>query len=335
MTTRRGFLRCAAAGWLVGPLQALAQAPGKVYRIGYLIPRTSWAAVDDAFLRGLRERGLVVGRDVVIEYRWAGNDVARLQSLADDLVRSNVDVIVTPTTNATRAAMQATRTIPIVMMAVPDPQGSGLVASLGRPGGNVTGVSIVSTDLARKRMQLIHELVPTAKRIGILGLRSLDSPPGTAIRSASVPMLAEMQAAAQLMGIDLVVRMIASRDELPDSFAYFRNEQAQGLIVQFNPLTHEHRVAVTELAARHQLPAVYEVRNFVDAGGFVSYGPDLQESFRRAASYVDRILRGSKPGELAIEQPTKFELVINLKTAKALGLTIPQVLMLRADEVIQ
>jgi putative ABC transport system substrate-binding protein len=283
----------------------------------------------------MRALGYVVGRNLVVEYRWASNDMARLQPLADELVRLNVDVIVTAATPAVRAAMRATNTIPIVMVAVSDPVGSGLVASLGRPGGNVTGMTIQSTDLAQKRLQLIREIVPDATRIALLALRVSDTRPDTARETATPLLVAETQAAAQQMGVGLIARSIAHGDELPDTFAQYRREQARALIVQVSPLTYEHRAKIIELAARQGLPAMYEVRNFVDDGGLVSYGPDLQEIYRRAAAYVDRIFRGAKPGELAIEQPGKYEMVVNLKAAKALGLTIPQSVLLRANEVIQ
>jgi ABC-type uncharacterized transport system substrate-binding protein len=335
VNNRRRLLCCAAACLLAGRAQVFAQAPRKVYRVGFFSLRAGPSAVDEAFVRGMRELGYVVGRNLVVEYRWASNDMARLQPLADELVRLNVDVIVTAATPAVRAAMRATNTIPIVMAAVADPVGSGLVASLGRPGGNVTGMTIQSTDLAQKRLQLIREIVPGATRIALLALRVSDTQPDTARETGTPLLVAETQAAAQRMGVGLVARSIAQADELSDAFAQYRREQARALIVQVSPLTYEHRARIIDLAARQRLPAIYEARNFVDDGGLVSYGPDLQESYRRAAAYVDRIFRGAKPGELAIEQPGKFEIVINMKTAKALELTIPQSVLLRANEVIQ
>jgi putative ABC transport system substrate-binding protein len=283
----------------------------------------------------MRELGYVVGRNLFVEYRWASNDMARLQPLADELVRLNVDVIVTSATPAVRAAVRATNTIPIVMAAVSDPVGSGLVASLGRPGGNVTGMTIQSTDLAQKRLQLIREIVPNATRIALLALRVSDTQRDTA-RETSTPLLvAETQAAARQMGVGVVARSIGHADELPDAFAQYRQEQVRALIVQLSPLTYELRTKIIELAAQQRLPAMYEARSFVDEGGLVSYGPDVEESYRRAAAYVDRIFRGAKPGELAIEQPGKYEMLINVKAAKALGLTIPQSVLLRANELIQ
>jgi putative ABC transport system substrate-binding protein len=282
----------------------------------------------------MRERGYAVGRNLVIEYRWASGDIQRLQPLADELVRLNVDVIVTAAIPSISAAMRATSTIPIVMTAVSDPVGIGLVASLGRPGGNVTGMTLQSTDLARKRLQLMRDIIPGATSIGILTMRV----PDTASDQNRQPerlLLAEMQAAARQMGIGLVTQAIASIDELHEVFAQFRRERAQAVFVQANPLSLQHRSKITELTTLQRLPAMYEIRDFVDDGGLVSYGPDLQDMYRRAARYVDLIFKGAKPGDLAIEQPTKLELVINMKAAKALGLPIPQALLLRADEVIQ
>jgi putative ABC transport system substrate-binding protein len=334
VNNRRRFLRCAGVGLIVIPARAFAQAQGKVYRIGYLNLRAGPGTFDDAFVRGMHERGYVVGRNLVIEYRWAGGDMQRLQMQADELARLNVDVIVTAAIPAISAAMRATSTIPIVMTAVADPVGIGLVASLGRPGGNVTGMTLQSTDLARKRLQLMRDIIPGATPIAILTMRV----PDTASDQNRQPerlLLTEMQAAARHMGIGLVTQAIASTDELPEALAQFRRDRAQAVFVQANPLSLQHRSKIVELTTRQQLPAMYEIREFVDDGGLVSYGPDLRDMYRRAARYVDLIFKGAKPGELAIEQPTKLELVINLKAAKALGLTITQSMLLRADEVIQ
>ena len=334
MNSRRRFLLCAAAGMLVDSSRVFAQASGKVYRIGYLNLRAGPEGLDEAFILGMRELGYAVGRNLVVEYRWANGQMDRLQALADELVRLNVDVIVTATTPAIRAAMRATSTIPIVVQATADPVGTGLVASLGRPGGNVTGLTLQSTDLARKRLQLMQETVPGVERIAVLTLRDPDSQLDPS-RLAGNLMIAETKVAAQQLGVGLVARAVVTADDLPDAFAQFEREKAQALIVQVNPLALQHRPRIVQLAARHRLPAMYEVRSFVDEGGLVSYGPDLTEMYRRAAAYVDRIFKGAKAGELAIEQPSKFEMVINLKTARALGLSIPHSLVLRASEVIQ
>jgi putative ABC transport system substrate-binding protein len=280
------------------------------------------------------DAGYVVGRNLAIEYRWANGDMARLQALADELVRLDVDAIVTATTPAIRAAMRATTAIPIVYTATADPVGTGLATSLGRPGGNATGLTLQSTDLAQKRLQLIREIVPAATRVAVLTLRDPDAQVGAA-RLAGNLMLAETREAAEAMGIRVIARAVTSADELPDAFAQFQREGAQALIVQVNPLTLEHRTRVVELAARFRLPAIYEIRGFADDGGLVSYGPDLNAMYRRAASYVDRVFKGARAGDLAIEQPSKLELVFNLKTAKGLGLSIPPPALLRADDVIR
>jgi len=268
----------------------------------------------------------VEGRNLIIEYRWAVGRQERLPELAAELVRLKVEIIVTAVTPAIEAAKRATSTIPIVMAAVADPVGSGLVVGLARPGGNVTGLTALSTDLAGKRLHLVRELVPKATRVTVLALR------GT---SATKLLLEEMRAAAQQLGVQLVGQEVKEAGDLPSAFAAMLRERAQALIVQASPLSGDNARRIAELAAQHRLPAMYEVRSSVEAGGLVSYGPSFSEMFRRAAFYVDRILKGAKPADLPIEQPTKFELVINMKAAKALGLTIPQALLARADQVIQ
>ena len=334
VNSRRRLLCCAAVGLLADPRRAISQTQRQVYRIGYLNLRAGPGPFDDAFVQGMRERGYAIGRNLLIEYRWASGDIQQLQPLADELVRLNVDVIVTAAIPSISAAMRATSTIPIVMTAVADPVGIGLVASLGRPGGNVTGMTLQSTDLARKRLQLVRDIIPGATPIAILTLRV----PDTASDQNRQPerlLLTEMRAAAKQLGIALLTRAIASPDELPDGLAQFRRDRAQAVFIQANPLTLQHRSTIVELAARQRLPAMYETRDFVSGGGLVSYGPDLEDMYRRAARYVDLIFKGARPGELAIEQPAKLELVINLRAAKALGITVPQAVLLRADEVIQ
>jgi len=323
---RRTFVTCIALGILAEPLTAIAQRESKVHRIGYLSLRSTPSAADKAFFLALRELGYVEGRNLIIEYRWAGENEERLPAMASDLVQLNVDLIVTSATPAVSAAQRATRTIPIVMTSVADPVGSGLVVSLGHPGGNVTGMTLLSTELAGKRLQLVRELFPRATRIALLAVNNVFATP---------LLLVAMRAAAQKLDFELVVQLVTTAGDLPGAFAEFQKARAQVLIVQLSPLASERREKIAALAAQQRLPAMYEVRTFVDAGGFVSYGPDVVEMFRRAAGYVDKISKGAKPGDLPIEQPTKFELVINLKTAKALGLNIPQSLLLRADEVIK
>lgn len=323
---RRRFLLAAA-----GALAALpAGAQGRVYRIGYLSTRASRSAIDDAFIAGMQALGYAEGRNLAIEYRYAGNDFSRLPALAEELVRLDVEVIVTATTAGTRAAMNATRTIPIVMAASADPAGAGLVASLGRPGGNVTGVSLQTIDIASKRLQLARELVPRLERVALLAEKVADRSQGT-----TANLVAESAAAAKAMGLELVVREIAAIGELGGAFEAFRRERAQALVVQVSPLLLEHRAAVVELAARERLPAIYEAGNFVEAGGLAAYGPDLRETYRRAAAYVDRILKGAHPRDLPVEQPDRLALVINAKAARALGLEIPPSLRLRAEAIVE
>ena len=334
MNSRRHWLRGVTAVLATGALDStLAQAAGRVWRIGYLNPRAGPSALDAAFLRGMAELGYVVGRNLVIEYRWTNNRMEQLQVYAEELVRLEVDVIVTATTPAIRAAMRATSSIPIVVQATADPVGTGLAASLARPGGNVTGMTLQSTDLARKRLQLMRELVPGATRIAVLTLRDPDAKLGAPVLAGNL-MLVEAEVAARQMGVSLVARAVGDAAELPDAFAQFLHDHVQALFVQVNPLSLQNRPRIVALAMQHRLPAMYEVRSFVDDGGLICYGPDLTEMYHRAASYVDRIFKGARPGEMAIEQPRAFEMVINLAAARALGLVIPTTLQLRATELI-
>ena len=324
---RRAFLAVVAAGGVIAmPAVARAQQAGKVHRIGFLSLQSGLTSTTDAFPQGLGELGYVEGRNLIIEYRWAAQKEERLPELAAELVRLKVEVIVTAAAPTIEAARRATSTIPIVMAAVADPVGSGLVTSLARPGGNVTGLTALSTDLAGKRLQLVREVVPKATRVAVLAYH------GT---SATRLFLEQMRAAAQQMGVQLAVQEVNEAGGLPGAFTTMQRERAQALIVQVTPFSADNAKRIVELAAQHRLPAMYDVRSFVDAGGLVSYGPSLPEMFHRAAFYVDRILKGAKPADLPIEQPTKFDLVINMKAAKALALVIPPAILGRADEVIQ
>jgi putative tryptophan/tyrosine transport system substrate-binding protein len=323
---RRTFAASIVLGVLAEPFAARAQRGSKIHRVGYLNLRSGPNAQDEAFVAQLRELGYVEGHNLIIDYRWAAENEEWLPALATELVALKVELIVTSATPAVNAAKRATGTIPIVMAAVADPVGSGLVASLGHPGGNVTGMTLLSTDLAGKRLQLVREILPRAKRIAVLALGGLSATPllHTALRDAGQPMHKELD-----------TQRVTKPEELPGAFTEFQRAGAHALIVQVSPFTLDQRETIVEQAAQHHLPAMYDVRAFVDVGGLVAYGPDLATMYRRAASYVDRIFKGAKPGDLPIEQPTKFEFIINLKTAKALGLSIPQSLLLRADEVIQ
>ena len=308
---------------------ATAQPPQKVPRVGYLKGgslsdplRQRWL---EAFRQGLRELGYVEGQNIAIESRWTEGKDDRLPALAADLVRSKVDVIVAETGAATRAAQQATRTIPIVMSLVNDPVGSGLVASLARPGGNVTGLTIMSPDLVGKQLELLKEVVPKVSRVALL--RHPDNP-------ASAAQLREAEAAAQALGVRLQTLEARSPQEIDGAFTAMTRERAGALLVIPDTLFWSQRRQIAELAVKRRLPSMRMGEAYAEAGGLMSYGPSYLDLERRAATFVDKILKGANPADLPVAQPTKFELVINLKTAKAIGLTIPQPLLQRADQII-
>jgi len=327
---RRQWL-IAAGALLAKPLGADAQQAAKVARIGYLSPnRAATPHVRDAFLQGLRDVGYVEGRNVAIEYRDAEGKVERLPTLAAELVALKVDVIVTEnSTLAARVAKQATTTIPIVFTSVGDAVESGLVISLARPGGNVTGLSNLGPELVGKRLELLKQAVPGLDRVAVLWL------PGALGERTDKDMLAGADVAARALGVQLQFVEARSADEFARAFSDMSSARAGALtVLPSNRFLREHRRLV-ELAAEKRLPAVYTSREFVDTGGLMSYGANSADLHRRAATYVDKILKGAKPGDLPVEQPTKFELVINLKTAKDLGLILPPSLLARADELIQ
>ncbi len=308
------------------PLGAIGQEQTKVPRIGYLSSRPGPSRLDEAFRQGLRELGYIEGENIMIDYRYAGWVWERLPVLAAELVRGNVDVLVaTGGTAAARAAKSTTRTIPIVFITA-DPVRGGLVESLARPGGNITGVNILTLELNVKRLSLLKEAVPGAVRVAVLV-----NPTG----ATSGPALQEMEDASRSLGVGLLVQPARDQKELATAFSKMARGHAQALAVMNDPFFLGQREEIVALAAKSHLPAVYEFREFVDAGGLMSYGTSLTPMFRRLAVYVDKILKGAKPGDLPVEQPTTFELVVNLKTAKALGLKIPQSVLIRADEVIQ
>jgi len=315
---------------LAAPLVTDAQPAGKVSRIGWLsagFPRPDRDPPVDAFRQGLRELGYVEGQNLVIEYRGAEGRDERLPDLAAELVRLHVDVLVAVGPIATRAAQHATRTLPIVMTGTADPVGAGFVASLARPGGNITGVSLLMAELPGKRLELLKETVPQSTRVAVLA--NPDNPVYEALRN-------NLTVAARALGLHLHVVEVHSADELDPAFAAVTREGADALMVLSDPALMDNlRGRVADLAATHRLPAMYGWRELVVAGGLMSYGPSLPDMFQRAASYVDRILKGAKPADLPVEQPTKFELVINLKTAQALGITFPPTLLIQADEVIR
>jgi putative ABC transport system substrate-binding protein len=311
------------------PLAAHAQQQaGKVPRIGYL--RVTSASdrppLLDAFRRGLGELGWVEGQNIVIDYRFAEGRVDRLPALAAELVRLEVDVIVSLGTQGVTAARNATETIPIVMIAVRDPVGIGLIASLARPGGNVTGVSgYAGLESVAKQLELLKETVPEIRRVAIL------SNPTNAYHQLAIR---EVNVAARSLGLQLQLLEARGPNEFDGAFAAMAKERVGALLVVSDVIFNSHRTRLADLAARSRLPAVYAVRESVEAGGLMSYGPSFLDLYRRSAAYVDKILKGAKPADLPVEQPTKFELVINLRTARALGLMIPPSLLQRADEVI-
>jgi putative tryptophan/tyrosine transport system substrate-binding protein len=326
MIDRRSFMASIAGGLVIAHSAAEAQPAAKVYRIGILLGATAEtvAPLVRALTEGLRDLGYVEGRNIVFERRYADGRVERLPDLAAELVRLRVDVIVTGSNVHVAAAQRATAAIPIVMVAAGDPVGAGFIASLARPGGNITGLSAdASREIQAKNLALLKEIVPRLSRVGVVG--QVQSPGG----------VAALEAAAQQLNVALEVVNIRSPDDFESAFAAMVGKRVGAVIVGAGPLTYMRRQQIADLALKHRLPAITTLNEFAQAGLLMSYGPNLPDMYRRAATYVAKILRGAKPAELPVEQPTKFELVINLKTAKALGLTIPQSLLLRADEVIQ
>ena len=326
MNNRRKLVVALGAGALAAPSGSFAQAQGKVWRIGFLMPTSGPNEMVDAFRAQLRTLGYVEGSNLAIDYRWGAGNAERIADLAAELVRLKVDVIVTQTSIVAAAAKRATSTIPIVMASSADPVGVGLIASLAHPGGNVTGLTLNSTEIVGKRLQLLRELVPKSTRIATLVWE----------KSLTKQLfLEEVRAAARQMGITLIHQEVSTAEALAGAFDVMQRERAQALIVPTNPFITNNRKQILELAGKHRLPTMFEIRSFADEGGLMSYGPSSIEMFRRAAGYVDKIFKGAKPGDLPVEQPTKFQLVINGKTAKALGLKIPQSLLIMADTVIE
>jgi putative ABC transport system substrate-binding protein len=315
-----------AAAVLATPLAAEAQQAGKVPVIGYLIERSGPTAFDEAFRLGLRELGYSEGRNVVVEYRWADGKAERLPALAAELVRLKVDIIVTSGTPGGLAAKNATSTIPIVLASGGDFVADGLVASFSRPGANITGLSVFARELSGKRLEILKEAIPGMTRVAA-AFNTLN--PGT--RS----LFKETEAAATKLGLKVLPLDIHFPDGVERAFAEAVRLRASAVVIISDGATIVHRAQLGSAALQHHLPTIFANKTYLEGGGLMSYGPDIIEVWRRAATYVDRILKGAKPAEMPIEQPTKFELVVNLKTAKALGLTIPQSLLGRADEVIQ
>ena len=323
------FALAVALSILGVPLASVVQQAPKIAKIGVLVPSTPAASAHllEAFRQGLRELGHVDGKTFVLELRYAEGRTERLPDLARELVRLKVDVIVTSTDVAIAAARQQTRTIPIVMATSTDPLGTGLVASLARPGGNVTGLSTMSPELDGKRLELLREVAPKLSRVAFLW--------NPEVRGAVLD-YNQTEGAARSLGLQLQSVEAARAEDLDGAFSAISEQRAQALIVPSpNPVTFANRGRIVSFVQRNRLPSMYAAREYVDDGGLMSYGHSTADLYRRAATFVNKILQGAKPADLAVEQPTKFELVINLKTAKALGLTIPPSLLARADQVIE
>ncbi len=325
-----GFLAILVLVGCVG--MADAQQPKRIPRIGFLstVSPSAIAARTEAFRQGLRELGYVEGKNIVIEWRYAEGKLDRLPALAAELARLKVDVIVTAGAGSTRAAKEATVTIPIVMTNVGDPIGSGFVASLARPGGNITGLSTLAPELSGKRLELLKEIVPRLSRVAVLG---------SSITPGNAQALREVELAAGALGVQ--VQYLDVQDPKGDPkdietvFREARRGRADAVLVLATPVLSSHRAQVAELAVKNRLPAIYGSSENTDVGGLMAYGVSQNDLARRAATYVDKILKGAKPADLPVEQPTKFELVINLKAAKQIGLTIPPNVLARADKVIR
>ncbi len=307
---------------------AQAQQPARIHRIGILSPVSGsvFPARVEAFRQRLRQLGYVEGKNILIEYRYAEGKRERLPDLAAELVRLKVDIIVTIGPSATLAAKKASGTIPIVIASAADPVGTGLVSSLAQPGGNITGLSLMAPDLDGKRLELLKEAFPKVVRVAFLW-----QPGGTRGNLT----LTEMEAAAKALGLKLLSLQVRGLDDFEGAFARAKKERAQALITTTGGLINTQRRQVLDFAAKNRLPAIYHYSEFVEAGGLMSYGPDNTDLWRRAADFVDKILKGAKPADLPVQQATKFEFVVNLNAAKQIGLTIPQKMLARADKVIR
>ena len=328
-----GLIVTLALSLLAAPPAAEAQQAKKVHRIGILLIGSREAPVTralfDAFRQGLRERGYVEGQNIVIEYRSAQGKIERFPDLVAELVRLKVDLIFTGNTPAARAAKEATNTIPIVVAAMADPVGDGLIASLARPGGNITGSTFLGPELVPKRLELLKEAVPGASRVAVLWH------PGVYGERTMRDMVKETEVAAQTLGVQLQLLEARGPNDFDRAFSAMSTGRAGALIVFPSPMFYNEHRRIVDLAAKSRLPAIYAFREAVEAGGLMAYGASIPDLFRRAATFVDKILKGRKPADLPVEQPTRFELVINMKTAKALGLTFPPSILVRADQVIQ
>ena len=326
---RRTLLVSLAAG-AIAPLASLAQAPAKVWRVGFLAQRHVDYVDSDyyygPFTQGMRELGYVVGKNLVIEWRSAEGDASRLPELATELVRLKLDILVTAGTPASRAAQKATTTIPIVMISVADPVGSNLIKSFARPGGNSTGLSNMGFELGPKQLEMLLEMVPKNSRVA-----SFMNP----ANAVSVLVIKNTQIAAQKLGVKLQTVEASTPQEIATGFTEMVRQNVKALIVPSEALFLQQKIQIVELATKHRLASIAGYADYVEAGGLMSYGQNLGENFKRAAIFVDKIFKGAKAGELPVEQPTRFEMVLNLKTAKALGLKVPHSILILATKVIE
>jgi putative ABC transport system substrate-binding protein len=324
---RRTFITSMVGALLSAPLAAQAQQAGKVYRIGFLWESPAvFSDAMEAFRRGLRDLGYVEGQNIAIEYRWAEGKPERMRELAEELVRLKVDVIMAPSSVYTGAAKQATSAIPIIFMSHADPLGSGHVASLAHPGGNITGLSIMMTETNVKGLEMFKEAIPGLSRVAIVW------DPATPSHG---PGLKAIEIAGPSLGLRIQSVAVRSATEYESAFSAMVRERANGVLVLSTPLFIAGAKRLAELALMHKLPSLFGPRHHVESGGLMSYSPDREDLWRRGAIYVDKILKGAKPADLPVQQPTKFELVINVKTAKALGIKIPQSVLMRADRMIE
>jgi len=330
MNRRRKIIIALGASALTTPFCSFAQQQGKVWRIGFLTQRSRPLSLDSdifgAFRRGMRELAYIEGKNLVIEWRFADGKYERLPGLAVELVQLKVDVIVTQGTPDTRAAQKATTTIPIVMGNVADPIGSGFIKSLARPEGKITGLTNLTVDISSKHLEMLLSMVPKLSRVTVLVNPD---------NSYHATILKNVQSAAQRSGVKVLPVEARTPQEIENAFSLMTKEKAGAVIVAGDGFLNQQQRQISELAAKHRLPSISVRKEYVEAGGLISYGQNQAEGFRRAATYVDKIFKGAKPGDLPVEQPTKFELIINRKTAKALGFTIPQSLLISADKVIE
>src|SRR5216683_3987230 len=323
---RRTFMALVSGALLACGLAAEAQQAGKVPRVGVLAPGSSPLEHFDAFRKGLLDLGYIEGQTIILAPRWDEGSTAHHTTLVADLVRLRVDIIVAGTTPTAIAAQKAARTIPIVMAAVADPVGAGLIASLARPGGNITGMSLISAELSRKRIGLLKEAIPSVSRVAVLW---------NPMNPNTVGLLHDTEGAAQSFGIRVQVLEARNEAEIDGAFQSAVKGGAQALVTSQDVLFNLQRARIAEIARKRRIPTMSGESGFAAAGGLMNYGPNIADSWRRAATFVDKILKGAKPGDLPVEQPEKFELIINLKTAKVLGLTIPPSLLQRANQVIE